>query len=251
MWPGAAGIGRACDRQALWHLSKHWREGAKRKGMTLTKRTKSLSKPKGSAANSPERNKLLAQCAVLPEMRHAQITADYGKMLGEMGDWHDRVDAISVTAKAMRSGNSSLLNRTLCAQALSLDAIFTDLAHSAALNRGQYPDAFERYMRLALKAQSASRATMETLARLHQPREQTVKHVHVNEGGQAVVADHFHQHRGDGENGKQKEQSDAARTAGTIAALPSPDPLGNGVPIPGSEREAALQDARGDESRRT
>ncbi|OYU35259.1 MAG: hypothetical protein CFE35_09710 [Novosphingobium sp. PASSN1] len=43
-----------------------------------------------------------------------------------------------------------------------------------------------RYMRLALKAQAACRSTLEALARLHQPREQTVKHVHVSEGGQAV-----------------------------------------------------------------
>lgn len=61
---------------------------------------------------------------------------------------------------------------------------------------GQYPDAAERYMRLALKAQAACRSTLDALARLHQPREQTVKHVHVSDGGQAAVADHFHQNTG-------------------------------------------------------
>src|SRR3546814_10476843 len=101
-------------------------------------------------------------------------------------------------------------------------------------------------MRRTLKAQAACRSTLEALARLHQPREQTVKHVHVNEGGQAVVADHFHQHTGDRENGKSVKQSDETGAAGTIAALPSPDPLGNGVPIPSSEGEAARQDARRD-----
>lgn len=60
------------------------------------------------------------------------------------------------------------------------------------MNLGEYPQAMERYTRLALKAQGNCRATLEALAKLHQPREQTVKHVHVNEGGQAVVADHFH-----------------------------------------------------------
>ncbi len=38
---------------------------------------------------------------------------------------------------------------------------------------------------------------------LHQPREQTVKHVHVNECGQAIVADHIHQHTG----GKEIEKT--------------------------------------------
>src|SRR3546814_11021539 len=72
----------------------------------------------------------------------------------------------------------------------------------------------------------------------------------VNEGGQAVVADHFHQHTGDRENGKSVKQSDATGAAGTIAALPSPDPLGNGVPIPSREGAAAMQDARPEDRRR-
>ena len=101
-------------------------------------------------------------------------------------------------------------------------------------------------MRLALKAQSASRSTLEALAKLHQPREQTVKHVHVNSGGQAVVADAIHQHTGGAENAKTIEQSHATGSDGTIAALPSPDPFGNGVPIPSCEGQAAMQDARRD-----
>jgi hypothetical protein len=61
-----------------------------------------------------------------------------------------------------------------------------------AWSMGTYSQATERYARLALKAQANCRATLEALARLQQPREQTVKHVHINQGGQAVVADHFH-----------------------------------------------------------
>jgi hypothetical protein len=101
-------------------------------------------------------------------------------------------------------------------------------------------------MRLALKAQAASRATLEALVRLHQPREQTVKHVHVNEGGQAVVADPFHNQAGVSVNGNFAKQSDATATgaAGTGTTLPSPDPLGNGVPVACSEREASLSNAR-------
>jgi hypothetical protein len=37
---------------------------------------------------------------------------------------------------------------------------------------------------------------IEALDSLTSGRVQTVKHVHVNEGGQAIVADEFHQHRG-------------------------------------------------------
>ena len=51
------------------------------------------------------------------------------------------------------------------------------------------------------------------LARLHQPREQTVRHVHVSEGGQAVIADQFHHHGGSGENAKSVKQSHATGAA--------------------------------------
>src|SRR3546814_12316427 len=124
------------------------------------------------------------------------------------------------------------------------------MARRSGNNMGHYPDAADRYMRLALKAQAACRSTLEALARLHQPREQTVKHVHVNEGGQAVVADHFHQHTGDRENGTSVKQSDAPGSAGTIAALPSPYPLAHGVPIPSRSGEAAMEEARRSHTRR-
>lgn len=155
---------------------------------------------------------------------------------------------IEVEKRADEKIGRTLASRIFTSQAISLDALFTDMARRSGNNMGRYPDAADRYMRLALKAQAACRSTLEALARLHQPREQTVKHVHVNEGGQAVVADHFHQQTGDRENGKSIKQSDATGPAGTIAALPSPDALGNGVPIPGGERQAALPHARRNES---
>ncbi len=67
-----------------------------------------------------------------------------------------------------------------------------------------------------------------------------MKHVHISEGGQAVVTDHFHQHRGDEENGNSVKQSDATGAAGTIAALPSPDPFGNGRAIACRAGEATV-----------
>jgi hypothetical protein len=85
---------------------------------------------------------------------------------------------------------------TLAAQAITLDNMFTEFARRACLNMGEYVNATDTYARLALKAQSNCRATLEALAKFHQPREQTVRHVHVHEGAQAVVADQFHHHAG-------------------------------------------------------
>ncbi len=93
-------------------------------------------------------------------------------------------------------GDLEMVSKILAAQAITLDGMFAELARRAALNMGEYISAAERYGRLALKAQSNCRATLDTLAKLHQPREQTVRHVHVNEGGQAIVANQFHNHSG-------------------------------------------------------
>jgi hypothetical protein len=150
-----------------------------------------------------------------------------------------------------RAGDKAMASEMLAAQAVVLDTMFTELAHRAASNLGRYVDAADRYTKLALKAQANCRATLEALAKLHQPREQTVKHVHVNEGGQAIVADHIHQHTGGRENEKNSEQSLATGPAGESPAMLGADPQGNGVPIPGGEGADTVPDARRDQSRRT
>lgn len=141
----------------------------------------------------------------------------------------------------------ALASELLTAQALTLDAMFTELARRSVLNMGDYINASEIYARLALKAQANSRAAIEALVRLHQPREQIVKHVHVNQGGQAVVSDQFHHHSGAEENGNPSEQSHATEPAGKCSALPSPDPLRDGMPIPGCKRKAKVPNARRDQ----
>lgn len=55
---------------------------------------------------------------------------------------------------------------TLTAQAAAIDAIFPEPARRGALNLGEYLSASETYFRLALKAQSQCRATLEALAEI-------------------------------------------------------------------------------------
>jgi len=194
----------------------------------------------------------LARKVLEPGLRHAQTAAEFaGKALGkavEAPGIMDYAAHVTTAAKQAEAGDLAIASRLLASQAITLDAMFTELARRAALNMGEYINAAESYGRLALKAQGNCRATLEALAKLHQPREQTVRHVHVNEGGNAVIADQFHHHTGAAENGKSIKQSDATGAAIASAALPSPNASGNGVPIPSSKREAAMQDARRDES---
>lgn len=149
-----------------------------------------------------EPNFALARALLDPGIRHAALGVGFAsKVIGNqetMPGLADYTNSLRQTMTKTGEGDLNMVSKLLTAQAMSLDGIFTELARRAAANMGEYMQATETYLRLALKAQSNSRATLETLAKLHQPREHTVRHVHVNEGGKAVIADEFHLHRGEG-----------------------------------------------------
>jgi hypothetical protein len=74
----------------------------------------------------------------------------------------------------------------LTAQAVTLNAIFTSLANRSASNIGEYLDAGDRYMRLALKAQGQCRATLETLAAIKNPPVVFARQANIAQGPQQV-----------------------------------------------------------------
>jgi hypothetical protein len=77
----------------------------------------------------------------------------------------------------------------------------------------------KRSASVALKAQAQSRATVEVLDRLTNGREQTVRHVHVdNRGGQAVIAETVQ--TGGQENGKSNGQPHALESVTPSGVAP-------------------------------
>ena len=112
-------------------------------------------------------NQALARVATSPEclsatvlticqnIDHAQIT----EMVGEL----------SKQSAAIHNGDMKRTESMLIAQAHTLDGLFAKLA-SKALTDGRV-DMLERYMRLALKAQNQSRATLQTLVELKAPKQ--------------------------------------------------------------------------------
>ena len=84
------------------------------------------------------------------------LTAMHGRMTG--------------TANDAARGDLAPLERMLSAQAQTLNAMFCELSRRAALNMGENLSATETYLRLALKAQAQSRATVEALGELKNPR---------------------------------------------------------------------------------
>jgi hypothetical protein len=198
-----------------------------------------------------------ARTLLHPDFRHGMALAQlHSGFIGQFDfapSGADYADGIAGIANGAARGDLAFASRMLAAQAVTLDHMFAEATRRMAANMGNHPQAVEIYSRLALKAQTNSRATLEALVKLHQPREQTVRHVHVNEGGQAVIADQFH-HHGDGAQGNRKnaEQSHAPAdgAAGASPALQSPDPFGQGMPVASGQGQASMPDARRDKSRR-
>ncbi|MBX9644929.1 MAG: hypothetical protein K2W91_12625 [Novosphingobium sp.] len=216
--------------------------------------------PEPGEHENPEIARLMSdgEMALRPLVRHAVASCGFAAR-GVAGAVSDTVDSsqlalgLDALTGEVEGGDLAIVSQVLVAQALTLDSIFTDLARKAGRCLYSHPDAGERLLRLALKAQAGSRATLAELVKLRQPREQTVRHVHVNEGGQAVIANEFHNHAGGRSNAESAEQPHTAGTgaAGASPTLPCPDPLRPTMPIPGCARQSEMPDARRQGKRRT
>lgn len=90
-------------------------------------------------------------------------------------------------AIAVNGGDLTGMERTLVAQIDCLDAIFTEMGRRAAANLSEgFIQAGETFMRLALKAQAQSRATIETLAAMKAPPAVFARQANVTTGPQQV-----------------------------------------------------------------
>ena len=111
----------------------------------------------------------LARHALQPEIQAGMTIKHFerGALVG--ASLNSLVDQLSAQSVLSNNGDLSRSEALLTAQAHTLDAIFHDLARRAAVNAGEFLNACEIYLRLALKAQSQCRATIETLAEIKNP----------------------------------------------------------------------------------
>ncbi len=100
----------------------------------------------------------------------AAATSSYFNLLAKGVDINALVAEMSRQTKVVNDGNLDRAEAMLMSQAHSLDAMFNEFSRRAALNMGEYLTATETYMRMALKAQSQCRATLQTLGELKAPR---------------------------------------------------------------------------------
>ena len=115
--------------------------------------------------------------AVVTESYEAPITPelDINYLLDELNDSIDKI----------KSGNLAELEAMLLGQAKALQTMFMSLARRAS--KQEYLKQYSAYMNLALKSQSQSRATIQTLIELKYPRQVIVtQQANITHGNQQV-----------------------------------------------------------------
>jgi hypothetical protein len=114
--------------------------------------------------------RLVAEVAFSPVSLNAMTACLFQKNSLGVTDLTESVKVLREQAGQARDGDLSQAQELLYAQATVLNAIFHEMCRRAAANMGEYLNAAEVYMRLGLKAQAQSRATLETLAEIQNPK---------------------------------------------------------------------------------
>lgn len=129
-----------------------------------------------------------AGMAVQGVVANASATAAFqGDDHGELS-LDDLTDALQEHGRDVNRADLSGVEQMLAAQAVTLNAIFTQLARRASRNMdsSSHLGAAEVYLRLALKAQGQCRTTLESLAAIKSPPVVIAKQLNVANGPQQV-----------------------------------------------------------------
>lgn len=162
--------------------------------MTTTKPKRAAAKAASDAnvlvVKTPKGDKtdaqILAEIAYSPLARSLSGARKFITSVAGEQPVTESLEALVAQVTEVLSGDLGIAERTLVAQANTLDAIFNELARRSGLNMGEYLDTSERYMRLALKAQSQCRATLETLVAIKNPPVIYAKQANVTSGPQQI-----------------------------------------------------------------
>lgn len=112
---------------------------------------------------------VFAKVFLSPEILAAStIKAQYPKH--EQININALITELSSQSEKIKNNDLGRAETMLIAQAHTLDALFAELVGRSRLNMGEYFNAADKYMRLALKTQGQCRATLETLAAIKNPQ---------------------------------------------------------------------------------
>lgn len=108
----------------------------------------------------------IARTVLRPTVQAAATLKEYGKSYGDL-ELSGLIESLVEQTQADNSSSRKRAEAMLTAQAHTLDAIFNNLARRAI--KAEYMDHLDRYLKLALRAQSQCRATWEALSAIKYP----------------------------------------------------------------------------------
>lgn len=129
---------------------------------------------------------LLAQVAASPYLGAASTVIRFSQ--ADMGEVSltDLVRVLKEQSAAINGGDLRNAEAMLSSQAVALNTVFAEMARRAALSAGKYLEVTDTYMKLALRAQSQCRATLEALATIKNPPVVYAKQANIAHGHQQV-----------------------------------------------------------------
>jgi hypothetical protein len=135
---------------------------------TKRKSTKKRDPNQITPAGKPDEDRAvaIARTVLRPTVQAAITLKEYGKSYGDL-DLGGLIDSLTEQTRASSDGDLKRAEAMLTTQAHTLDAIFNNLARRAI--NAEYMDNLDRYLKLALRAQSQCRATWEALATIKNP----------------------------------------------------------------------------------
>lgn len=128
-----------------------------------------------------------AEVVTAPAIAASFVIEPFGKSIYADLDRNAVMSELIDITSEINAGNMARPEAMLVAQAHALQSIFVTLSRFSRVNMGEYLGAAETYMRLALKAQSQCRTTIEALAELKNPRQTAfVRQQNIANGPQQV-----------------------------------------------------------------
>ena len=140
----------------------------------------------GMPGEAPSRT--VARCLLDPATTAAGTLHHLNRKVSAEGDVNGYIAELQHLARAANEGDLSRPEAALTTQAQTLDGLFHSLTGWALNNakEGGNPAYFETCMRLAFKAQSQCRATVETLAAIKNPPVVYARQANIANGPQQV-----------------------------------------------------------------
>lgn len=132
-------------------------------------------KEKNTSETDQSDDMLYAKSLVEPYLGNAKVVKGFQPFGSKEVSLHATIQCLRDNTEYASTGELDSLEAMLASQVVSLNTIFTEMARRAAIQFGSRVEVAEKYLRLALKAQTNCKATIETLVSIKNPSLANIK----------------------------------------------------------------------------